>query len=140
MEEEKLLLWQHCHSKKEQKKRSCLLLCGMGRQSHALGIKFLQQIGEAERCCNVEGKSVWEKCLIQDSVYLRSGNFWNKLIYNTFYGLCILFHAVFGDGNQSIHVPFGALIGVSTHKAEGDTSVATQDCRMCTWASHTGRC
>lgn len=105
------------------------------------------QIGEAERCCNGEEKSNWEKCLIQDLVYLLSGNVWNKLIYNTFYGLCSLLRAVFGDGNRSAHVPFGALTGVSTHKAGGGISVATPGCRMCTWSSHTastqvlmGRC
>lgn len=28
----------------------------MERQSHALGFKFLHQIGEAKRCCNVKEK------------------------------------------------------------------------------------
>lgn len=60
--------------------------------------------------------------LIRDLVYLISGKFWNKLIYNTFYGLCSLFHAVFGDGNQSAHVPFRTFTGISTRKAGGGTS------------------
>lgn len=100
-------------------------------------LNFLHQLGERERCCNVEGKSTWEKCLIGDLVYLISGNFLNTLIYNIFYGLCSLFHAVVGDRNQAVHVPFGALTGVSAHKAGGGTSVATRGCRMWNWSSHT---